>query len=143
ATPAARMTAFTMASGWSLGLGLSLAGRVLLEGDLVLLGLHALHEVGVGRRLDDLVELRAIVGDEAHALDADVVDEPALAPPEETVLDGDLGAVLGDDLRRHRRRVAVHPLASVDDLLAAVHLDLRDVRALEQIAEEEDELLPL
>src|SRR5688500_4485826 len=41
--------------------------------ELFLARLHLLHEVLERRRLDDLVELRAIVRDEADALDQDVV----------------------------------------------------------------------
>src|SRR5262245_6711672 len=102
-----------------------LLGRGLDE--LVLLDLHLANELGVRRRLDDLVELRPVVGDEADALDDDVVDEPAVGTLQHPVVDRDLGAALGVDARLHDRLVAVERVAEVGDLLAAVELDLGDV----------------
>jgi hypothetical protein len=121
-------------------LGLLLAA--LLE-KLGLLALHAIDQSVVAARLDDLVELGAVVRHEADALDVDVVDHPVLAPPEEPVVDGHLCAVLGDDLGAHDGEVAIRALAVVDDLLAPVQLDLRDVGALEEVTEEPDELTAL
>src|SRR5262245_27383653 len=77
------------------------AGRLLLRrrcraalaravpGELDLLGLELLDEVGKAAGLDDLVELRAVVRDEAHALDVDVVHQPLVPLLEEAVVDGD------------------------------------------------------
>src|SRR5207244_8594449 len=44
--------------------------------ELFLLRPHLLHELLVGRGQDDLVELSAVVRDQADALDDDIVDEP-------------------------------------------------------------------
>src|SRR5207247_2877053 len=68
---------------------------------------------------------------------------PALPCWEEPVLYGHLGAVLGEDLGGDHRRLAVHPFPGVVDLLAAVQLDLRDVRALQEVSEERHEFLAL
>src|SRR2546430_10763750 len=54
------------------------AGGVGLAG-LVLLGLQLVGELPVGRAADDPVELGAVVGHQADALDGHVVDQPALA----------------------------------------------------------------
>ena len=62
---------------------------------------------------------------------------------EETVVHRHLGAVLGDDLGAHSGEVTIHALAAVDDLLAAVQLDLGDVGALEKVAEEPHEFRAL
>src|SRR6185369_5864582 len=53
-----------------------LRGLGRLPAELLLLRLELLDEVLERGGLDDLVELGAVVGDEAHALDIDVVDEP-------------------------------------------------------------------
>src|SRR5688500_3063622 len=135
ATPATRTMAFTVDR--------SPEPRARRGAELFLARLHLLHEVLEGRRLDDLVELRAIVRDQAHALDHDVVDEPTLALLEHPVLDRDFAACLGEQLALHDGRLALDLVADILDLLAAVELDLRDVGALEQIAEELDELLAL
>src|SRR3989449_6804149 len=45
--------------------------------------------------------------------------------------------------RLHRGLVAVHGLAHVRDLLTLLEVDLADIRRLEEIAEEPDELLAL
>src|SRR5205809_2110859 len=92
--------------------------------ELVLLDLHLLDQLGVGRRLDDLVELGAVVRDQAHALDDHVVHEPAVGLLEHPVIDGHLGAALRDDPGAHDRLVAVQRIAEKRDLLAAVALDL-------------------
>src|SRR6266508_1911715 len=77
AAPAARMIACI---GRSFLLRLALARLDRLEGaGLPLLGLHLPDELVVRRGLDDLVELRPVVGHQAHALDADVIDQPPLA----------------------------------------------------------------
>src|SRR5512132_2693257 len=134
ATPATRTMAFTG------GLG---PLRVVLGFEFLLLGLHLVDELLVRRRLDDLVELGPVIADQAHALDHHVVREPAVALAQHAVLDRHLGALPGDDLAPHGGVIALDGVADVLDLLAAVQLDLGDVRALEQIAEEPHELVPL
>src|SRR5262245_9250136 len=123
-----------------LGLA-ALALRVLA--DLDLLGLELLDEIGKGARLDDLVELCAVVRAEAHALDVDVVHQPLVPLLQEAIVDGDLSAALREEAGGYRGRVPVHALRQVLDLLAAVQFDLGDVRALEEITEERDELRTL
>src|SRR5882724_6828518 len=135
ATPATRMMAVTARRSGQPSRG----GRA----HFFLSRLHLLHQLRVRRGLDDLVELRAVVRNEADALDDDVVDEPAVVLLEHPVLDGDVGARLGDELTQHGGLVALGPVAQVLDLLAAVQLDLRDVRALEEVAEQLDELVAL
>src|SRR5919198_2847372 len=135
ATPATRMMAFTAEV---------LADRqARRRAELFLARLHLLDQILERGCLDDLVELRAVVRHEADALDDDVVDEPALALLEHPVLDRDLAAGLREQLARDHGRLAVDLVADVLDLLAAVQLDLGDVRALEQIAEELHELVAL
>ena len=51
----------------------------LVGGALLLLAAQPLHQALRRGGLDDLVELRPIVGDEAHTLDRHVVDQPAVA----------------------------------------------------------------
>src|SRR5206468_11140265 len=63
---------------------------LLVPEDLVLLGPHLLDEVRVGRGGDDLVELGAVVRDQADALDDDVVDEPSVAALVHPIVDRDL-----------------------------------------------------
>src|SRR5438270_371985 len=108
--------------------------------ELVLLDLHLPDQLRVRRGLDDLVELGPIVGDEADALDDDVVDEPTIAPLQHPVVHRDLAATLGHDARAHHRLLAIQRIAEIGDLLAAVELDPRDVRALEEVREEPHEL---
>src|SRR5262249_15662526 len=110
---------------------------------LGLLRLELLHERLVGLGLQDLVDLGPVIGHEADALDDDVVHEPAPVLLVQPVVDGDLGAPLGDDPGLHGRVVAVDAVADVAHLLALVELDLADVRAIEQLGEQPDELLPL
>src|SRR5436309_14552459 len=70
------------------------------------LGAQSLHERLVRLRLHDLVELRAVVRHEAHALDDHVVYEPAAVLQLHAVIDGDvLGALLAGDPGFHRRVV--------------------------------------
>src|SRR2546427_2546976 len=116
---------------------------LLLLDDLSHLRPHLPHELVVGRGRDDLVELRPVVGDEADALDDHVVHEPLLALVEHPVVDGDLGPLLRHQPCADDRRLAVERLAHELDLLAAVELDSREVRALEEIREELHELLAL
>src|SRR5437867_1300315 len=100
-------------------------------------------EVRVAGALDDRVELRAVVGDEADALQGDVIRPPALALQEHAIVDRDRRALFRHDQGPHHGAVTVHRLAEILDLLAGVILDLRDVRLLEQVAEETRELLAL
>src|SRR4029453_4149280 len=93
--------------------------------------------------LDDLVELGTVVRDQADAFDDHVVHQPAVARLVHPVLDRDLAAALGDELGLHLGLIALDRVAVVGDLLAAVRLDLAYVRALQQVAEELDELVPL
>src|SRR5712691_9897505 len=112
-------------------------------GALVLLRLELRDEVGIARALDDRVELGAVVADEADALDAHVVDGPAPVVHEHAVVDRDLGLLLRDDPRLDDRKIALDHVAGILDLLPGVALDLGDVRVLEEIAEELDELVAL
>src|SRR3989454_1441626 len=49
--------------------------------------LHPRHELLIRRRLNDRIELRSVVGDEADSLDDDVIDEPAAAAPVHSIVD--------------------------------------------------------
>src|SRR5512132_2390934 len=92
ATPATRMIAVM---AWRSG------------AELLLTRLHLLHQLGERRRLDDLVELRAVVRHEAHALDDHVVHEPPVALAQHPILDRHLAALLGDELALHGGLVAL------------------------------------
>src|SRR5881296_2322250 len=78
-----------------------------------------------------------------HPLDEIVVGAPAVLLARQPVVHQHLVTLLGDDARLHRGLVAVHGLAHVRDLLTLVEVDLADIRRLEEIAEEPDELLAL
>src|SRR5213078_1202460 len=119
------------------------AGVGQLVQELVPFALESPHQLLVGARADDLVELGAVIGDEAHVLDEDVVDQPPLAPAKQPRLDRHLCALLGDHLCANDGLVAVDRLADVADPLAPVLIHPRDVRALEQIGEDLGELLAL
>src|SRR3989454_561375 len=119
------------------------AGAGGLVQELVPLVLEPPHQLPVGGRAHDLVELGAVVGDEAHVLDEDVVDQPSVAAVEQPRLDRHLRALLRDHLRTDDRVVAVDRLADVANPLAAVLVDPHDVGALEQVGEELGELLAL
>src|SRR6266699_106598 len=125
------------------GHGRLLAPRLGRAGALVPLRGELGHEVRVARALDDRVELGAVVADEADALDAHVVDGPAPIVQEHAVVDGDLRLLLRDDAGLDDGQLALDGVAGVLDLLPGIALDLRDVRVLEEVAEERDELLPL
>src|SRR5438552_3806597 len=112
-------------------------------GTLVVPRLQLRDEVRVAGALDDRVELRAVVGDEADALQGDVIRPPALALQEHAIVDRDRRALFRHDQGPDHGAVTVHRLAEILDLLAGVILDLRDVRLLEQVAEETRELLAL
>ncbi len=63
--------------------------------------------------------------------------------PENPVVDRHLGAFLRDELGGDGGEVALDPLGEVPDPLPTVELDLRRIGALQQIAEDLDELLAL
>src|SRR5262245_35933323 len=109
--------------------------------ELVSPGLEPLEQLLEGRGADDAVELGAVVADQAHVLDADVVNKPAVALLTHLRLDGHLGALARQHLRAHGRVLAVDRLVRVVQLLAPVEVDLRDVGALEKVGEHLDELL--
>ena len=90
-----------------------------------------------------MVELGPVVGNEADPLDRHVVDEPALARAVQAKDHGGLLAPAREDARLNRREVPVHRLADEVNALALVELDLGQVRAVEEGAEEPDEFLPL
>src|SRR5207247_3692572 len=105
-------------------------------GELRLFAPHLLDEAGVPARLDDPVELGPVIRHETDPFDADVVDHPSVAANDEAVVRRHLGAVLGDDFGADGSDVAVHALAAVHDLLAAIELDLGTVGALEEVSED-------
>ena len=94
-------------------------------------------------RPDDPVELGPIVRDEADAVDAQVVDPPAVAGVVHRVVERHLTAAGEEERRPHDRLVAIHRLAPEDRLLRAVLVDLGEVRALDQLGEEAGEVLAL
>src|SRR5262245_3782798 len=117
--------------------------RSLLQRSL-LLGSELGEQLLEGRLLDDAVELRPVVGDQAHALDHHVVGEPAVTGRMHAVVDGNLGPGFRNDLRAHGGPIAVERLTDVLDAIAArVSLDLADVGALEKVGEELHELVAL
>src|SRR5258706_10528974 len=70
----------------------------------------------VRRPLDHRVELRAVVVDEADALDEDVIDDPAPRRPAlHPVIDVQVTALLGDEARANRRVAALHAVAEIRD----------------------------
>src|SRR5215470_8840851 len=125
------------------GRGRFLASRFARAGALVALRREPGHEVRVARALDHRVELGAVVADQADALDADVVDGPAAVLEKHAVVDRDFGPLLRHDACLGESQVAFDRIAGIQDLLAGVALDLRDVRVLQEVAEERDELLLL
>src|SRR5512132_2441140 len=102
-----------------------------------------LHQRLVRLGLDDLVELRAVVRHEADTLDDHVVGAPPTVGEAQAVIDGHLGALLRRDQRLDRGLVTLDGLARVDDLLALIEVDLRHVRAVEEIGEQAREVLAL
>src|SRR5258708_34710164 len=86
---------------------------------ILLLFADLFDQLVVGGAADDLVELGAVVGDQADPTDHDVARAPVVAPPEHAVLDGDLGALLRNDLRLHRGQVTLAGVAEEHDLLVA------------------------
>src|SRR5574341_1396575 len=106
------------------------------------LSLQFLDQLPVRGGLDDLVELRAVVGDEAHALDEDVVDHPPVVPAQQAVVDRHRGALLRVERGLDRRQLAARTdgVTDVGDPLAGVPLDLGNIRPLQEIGEERHEL---
>src|SRR5207249_7102841 len=80
----------------------SAAAAAIPFGRREVLGPHPLDEIVVRGGLDDLVELRAVVGDQAHTFDDDVVDAPAVLLARQPVVHRHLVTLLGDDARLHR-----------------------------------------
>src|SRR5207247_8567997 len=123
--------------------GLDAGAGLARPGTLVVPRLQLRDEVRVAGALDDRVELRAVVGDEADALQVDGIRRPAPALQDHAIVDRDRRALFRHDQGPDHGAVTVHRLAEILDLLAGVILDLRDVRLLEQVAEETRELLAL
>src|SRR5207244_8553327 len=91
-------------------------------------------------RLQEPRKLRAVPADHARALHADVPHAPALALAQHgEVQRHAVVAVAADDARLHDGAVAVHGVAGDDDLLALVAVEVAQVGAVEQLAEERDE----
>src|SRR3989441_1408539 len=130
--------------GWRsrLSRGTPGARRRLVE-ELVPLVLEPPNQIFVRVRSDDSVELRAVVGDQAHVLDEEVVDQPSLAPKDHPRLDRHLGARPRHDAGPDCGQVTVQRLADVPDPLPAVLVHPRDVGPLEEVGEELRELLAL
>src|SRR3989442_174722 len=119
------------------------AARVLRRRAFVLFGLELRNQILVGRAHDDRVELRAVIADETDALDVDIEDPPAAVTLEHAIVHWNLGPLFRDDARPDRGLVAVQCLAGIDDPFARIALDLRNVRALEEVSEQRDELRAL
>src|SRR2546425_12307128 len=113
------------------------AARVLRRRAFVLFGLELRNQILVGRAHDDRVELRAVIADETDALDVDMHDPPAAVTLEHAIVHWNLGPLFRDDARPDRGLVAVQCLAGIDDPFARIALDLRNVRALEEVRSEE------
>src|SRR5262249_26282014 len=91
--------------------------------------------------LDDSPELTAIVRHEADAVDDEVIDLPTVRASNEAIIHRHAVSLLGDDRARDLDLIAFDPLLTVQDLLSLlVGLDVVDVRPLEQIGEQLDEL---
>src|SRR2546425_2139415 len=119
------------------------AARVLRRRAFVLFGLELRNQILVGRAHDDRVELRAVIAEETDALDVDIEDPPAAVTLEHAIVHWNLGPLFRDDARPDRGLVAVQCLAGIDDPFARIALDLRNVRALEEVSEQRDELRAL
>src|SRR5262245_37484802 len=117
--------------------------RGWLAGRLIPPDPQRLHQFGVGGPLDDGVELRPVVADQADPLDQHVVRAPLVTLAREAVVHRDLRSLLGDDPRSHRGQVAVQLLADVENLFPRVDFDLGRVGIREQIPEQPGELLAL
>src|SRR2546429_1714927 len=126
---------------WLPGGATGARGRLVEE--LVALGLEPAHELFVGARSDDPVELRAIVRHEAHVLDEDVVDQPPIPAEVHAGFDGHLGPRPRQDARADRGQLPVDRLAEVLDPFAAVLVHPRDVGPLQKIGKELGEFLAL
>ncbi len=111
--------------------------------ELVLLGLQPRHQVRVRGVPDDPVELGPVVRHETDAVDAEVVDPPAVADVVHRVVERHLHVAGEEERRPHDRVAAIHRLATKDRLLRAVLVDLGEVRALDQLGEEAGEVLAL
>src|SRR4029453_3406184 len=83
---------------------------------------HPLEESPVGFCLDDPVELAAVGRHEAHTVDLQIVDAPATLPEMEPVVEGDVVAAIGEDLRPDRGIARVDLLPGERDGLHGVCL---------------------
>src|SRR6266481_727535 len=99
-----------------------------------------LEQIGERAPLDQPAELRLVVVDEAHSVDGNVVDCPAVLGTVEAVRDVYLRALRGHQLGADAGLNAVHPLTEVADGLARIGLDLVQVGNGDQVREESDEL---
>src|SRR6058998_2800205 len=81
---------------------------------------QSLDERAIRLGLDDPVELGAISGHEAHAVDQHVIHLPAAVAEVHPVIDPYLAPPLSDDVRPHRRIGAIDDLARVGDPLTRV-----------------------
>ena len=118
----------------------SRGGNRTAGGHLRVLRLQIAHERRVRRAADDSVELPAVVRDEAHARDRDIVDYPPGADLVEAIVHRDLRAAPRHDLGADGGELAIHVLAQVHDLLARVVLEPSDVRLAQELLEHRHEL---
>src|SRR3972149_1029294 len=121
----------------------SAPGAAGLPQELVALGLELDDQGRVGRLSDDALELRAEVAHEADALEDHIVDQPAALAPAQPGLQHRLVALARGQARAHLGALAVDALPHVADAQPALLVELGDVRRLEQVGEELDELLAL
>src|SRR5688572_6077510 len=108
------------------------------------LGLQALDEVAVRLGVDDLVELGAVAGHQAHAGDLHVPHAPAiLARAVHQIFDRNLRLVARDDAGLDDGLIAFHGIGHDDHLLAVVTIHASQVGAIDQLGEEANEFLTL
>ena len=117
------------------------AGGLALAGYARGLLLQPLAQRAVGLGTDHAIELCPVARCEGDALHEHVVDASGSIAYVHTVVDGNLGALPRRHPRTHDRGAArLHRLAEECDLLSARGFHLRQVRALEEVAEEGREL---
>src|SRR4029453_6480118 len=96
--------------GWrSGGWGCAPSGRA---------GADPLDQFLIGRFGQGLVELGAVVGGDADAVDHPVVDEPSVTPGAQAIVDGHV-SLTHEHARADGGLLALHRLPRVGDLLAA------------------------
>src|SRR5439155_7333628 len=93
--------------------------------------------------LEQTRELRLVAADHARAHHADVPHAPALAVTQHGEVERHALTIVLDDLRLHDGAVAVHRVTGDHDLLALVTVEVPEIRAVQQLAEECDERTPL